>query len=65
MGIEKHDNPTKNTFGMDEDYEEEGEVYIEAELLSAVEELKQYKKKTKSLKGQLLEFEEAHKSRER
>jgi hypothetical protein len=34
-------------------------------LLSALEELRQYKKKTKSLKGQLLEFEEAHKSRER
>jgi hypothetical protein len=29
MGIEKHDNPTKNTFGMDEDSEEEGEVDLE------------------------------------
>jgi hypothetical protein len=33
-------------------------------LLSSLEDLKQYKKKTKSLKGQLLEFEEAQKSRE-
>ena len=30
MGIEKHDNPTKNNFVMDEDSEEEGEVDIEA-----------------------------------
>jgi hypothetical protein len=30
MGIEKHDNPTKTIVGMDEDSEEEGEVYLEA-----------------------------------
>jgi hypothetical protein len=61
MGIEKHDNPTKNSFVMDEESEEEGELDLEAELLSGLEELKQYKKKTKSLKGQLLEFEEEQK----
>jgi hypothetical protein len=65
MGIEKHDNPTKNNFFMGEDSKEEEEVDIESKLLIALEELKKYKKKTKSLKGQLLEFEEAHKSRER
>jgi hypothetical protein len=30
MGIEKHDNPIKNNFGMDEDSEVEVEVYLEA-----------------------------------
>jgi hypothetical protein len=50
MGIEKHDNTTKNTFGMDEDSEEEGELDLEEEFLGALKELRQYKKKTMSLK---------------
>jgi hypothetical protein len=46
-------------------YEDEGEVNLEEELISALEELRKYKKKNKSLREQLSEYEEAQKSRER
>jgi hypothetical protein len=46
-------------------YEDEGEVNLEEEFISALEELRKYKKKNKSLREQLSEYEEAQKSRER
>jgi hypothetical protein len=39
-------------------FEVEGEVDIEEELISSLEELRKYKKKNKSLREQLLEYEE-------
>jgi hypothetical protein len=40
-----------------ENYEVEGELDLEGELISALEELRKYKRKSKSLKEQLLEYE--------
>jgi hypothetical protein len=58
MGIETQNNHTKNTFEIEEENSEvEGEVDLEAELISALDELRKYKKKNKLLRGQLLEFE--------
>jgi hypothetical protein len=45
--------------------EDEGEVNLEEEFINALEELRKYKKKNKSLREQLSEYEEAQKSRER
>jgi hypothetical protein len=42
----------------EEDYEEEGEVDLREELISALEELKRERKKNKSLKGELLMLKE-------
>jgi len=62
MGIE-----TKNKFvdNNEENYEVEGELDLEGELISALEELRKYKKKNKSLREQLLEYEGKQKSREK
>jgi hypothetical protein len=46
----------------EEDYEEEGEVDLEAELISALSELKKERKKNKSLKGELLKLKESSQS---
>jgi hypothetical protein len=42
----------------EEDYEEEGEVDLREELISALEELKRERKKKKSLKGELIMLKE-------
>jgi hypothetical protein len=66
MGIETQNNHTKNTFDIEEENSEvEGEVDLEAELISALDELRKYKKKNKLLRGQLLEFEQAQQTREK
>jgi hypothetical protein len=66
MGIETQNNHTKNNFEIEEENSEvEGEVDLEVELISALDELRKYKRKNKSLREQLSEYEEAHKSRER
>jgi hypothetical protein len=65
MGIETQDNISKNTFEIEENFEVEGEVDLEEELISALDELRKYKKKNKLLRGQLLEFEEAQQLREK
>jgi gamma-glutamylcyclotransferase (GGCT)/AIG2-like uncharacterized protein YtfP len=57
MGIENQNEDEGNS-------EVEGEVYLEEELISSLEELRKYKKKNKSLREQLLEYEEVQKSRE-
>jgi hypothetical protein len=43
----------------------EGEVGLEGELINALEELRKYKRKSKSLKEQLLEYKGKQKSREK
>jgi hypothetical protein len=50
---------TQNTATNDneENSKVEGEVNLEEELISALEELRKYKKKNKSLKEQLVEYE--------
>jgi hypothetical protein len=62
MGIETQNNVVDDN---EENSEVEGEVYLEGELISALEELRKYKKKNKSLREQLLEHEEKQKSREK
>jgi hypothetical protein len=46
----------------EEDYEEEGEVDLEAELISALSELKRERKKNKSIKGEFLKIKEGSKN---
>ena len=65
MGIETQDNISKNTFEIEENSKDETEVDLEVELISALDELRKYKKKNKLLRGQLLEFEEAQQLREK
>ena len=66
MGIETQNNHTKNNFEIEEEnYEVEGEVDLEAELISSLDELRKYKMKNKLLRGQLLEFEQAQQTREK
>jgi hypothetical protein len=55
MGIENKNNVSHDD---EENYEVEGEVDLEEECISSLEELRKYKKKNKSLRGQLLEYEE-------
>ena len=64
MGIETQDNHSKNSFEIEEKFEVEEEVYLEVEQISSLDELRNYKKKNKLLRGQLLEFEEAQQLRE-
>ena len=60
MGMKTQDNVVDD----EEKYEFEGEVDLEAELISDLEELRKYKKKNKLPRAQLQEFEESHQSRE-
>jgi hypothetical protein len=62
MGIETQNNVFDDN---EEKSEVEGEVNLEEELISSLEELRKYKKKNKSLKEQLVEYEEKQKSREK
>jgi hypothetical protein len=62
MGIETQNNVVDDN---EEKYEVEGQVDLEGELISSLEELRKYKKKNKSLREQLLEYEEKQKSREK
>jgi hypothetical protein len=57
-------NTQNNNIDNEENSESEGEVDLEEELISALEELRKYKKKNKLLRAQLQEFEESHQSRE-
>jgi chromatin segregation and condensation protein Rec8/ScpA/Scc1 (kleisin family) len=57
-------NTQNNNIDNEEKSESEGEVDLEAELISALEELRKYKKKNKLLRAQLQEFEESYQSRE-
>jgi hypothetical protein len=57
-------NTQNNNIDNEENSESEGEVDLEAKLISALEELRKYKKKNKLLRAQLQEFEESHQSRE-
>jgi hypothetical protein len=54
MSIETQNNVLDDN---EEKYEVEGEVYLEGERISALEELRKYKKKNKSLREQLLKHE--------
>jgi hypothetical protein len=66
MGIETQYNNTKNTFEIEEkNFEVEGEVDLEVEIISALDELIKYKKKNMLLIGQLLEFEQEQQTREK
>jgi hypothetical protein len=65
MGIETQYNLPKCTFEIEENSEDEVEVDVEEELINSLNELKKFKKKNKLLRGQLLEFEEAQKLREK
>jgi chromosome segregation ATPase len=65
MGIETQTNTTEDNIGNEGNSEVEGEVDLEEELISALEELRKYKRKNKSLREQLLEYEEEQKSREK
>jgi hypothetical protein len=49
MGI----NTQNNNIDNEENSESEGELDLEAELISALEELRKYKKKNKLLRAQL------------
>jgi hypothetical protein len=60
MGMKNHDVGNN-----EENIEDEGEVNLEEEFISALEELRKYKNKNKSLRQQLSEYEEAQNSRER
>jgi hypothetical protein len=60
VGMNTHNNNIDN----EENSESEGEVDLEEELISAMEELRNYKKKYKLLRAQLQEIEESHQSRE-
>jgi hypothetical protein len=62
MGIKTQNNVVDDN---EEKSEVEGEVDLEGEITSALEELRKYKKKNKSLREQLLEYEEKQKSREK
>ena len=62
MGIKTQNNIVDDN---EEKSEVEGEVDLEGEITSALEELRKYKKKNKSLREQLLEHEEKQKSREK
>ena len=57
-------NTQNNDVGDEENFEFEGEMNLEGELISALEELRKYKKKNKLIRAQLQEFEESHQSRE-
>jgi hypothetical protein len=60
MGMNTQNNNVDN----EENFEFEGEVDLEARLISALEELRKYKKNNKLLRTKLQEFEESHQSRE-
>jgi hypothetical protein len=60
MGMETQDNAIDD----EENFEFEGEVDLEAELINALEELRKYKNKNTLLRAQLQEFKEAHQSTE-
>jgi hypothetical protein len=62
MGIETQNKAIDDN---EENFEVEGEVDLEGELISALEELRKYKKRNKSLREQLLEYEGKQKSKER
>jgi hypothetical protein len=65
MGIETQTNTTEdNNYENEEIPEVEGEFDLEGELISALEELRRYRRKNKSLKEQLLDYKEEQKSRE-
>jgi chromosome segregation ATPase len=65
MGIETQTDTTEdNNYENEEIPEVEGEVDLEGELISALEELRRYRRKNKSLKEQLLDYKEEQKSRE-
>jgi hypothetical protein len=53
-----------NNIYNEEKFESEGEVDIEVERISSLEELRNYKNKNELLREQLQEFEESHQSRE-
>jgi len=55
-------NTQNNDVYDEENFEFEGEVDIEGELISALEELRKYKKRNKSLR-ELLEYEGKQKSK--
>ena len=57
-------NTQNNDVYDEENFEFEGEVDLEEELIGALEELRKYKKKNMLLRVQLQEFEESHQSRE-
>ena len=55
MALETQEENTENNEG---DYEEEGEVNLEAELISALSDLRIARKKNKSLKEELSKLKE-------
>ena len=57
-------NTQNNNVDDEENSEFEGEVYLEVELISALEELRKYKMMNNLLREKLQEFEESHQSRE-
>jgi hypothetical protein len=56
-------NSQNNNIDNEEKFESEGEVDIEVELISSLEELRNYENKNELLREQLQEFEESHQSR--
>jgi hypothetical protein len=51
MGIETQDNIYKNNFEIEENSEDEGDVDLEEELISSLDEIRKYKNKNKLLRG--------------
>jgi hypothetical protein len=62
MGMESQNKFVDNN---DEKFEVEGEVDLEEERINSLEDLRKYKRKSKSLKEQLLEYEGKQKTREK
>jgi hypothetical protein len=58
------DDENNNNVDDENNSEIEGEVNLEAELISAMEELRKYKRKHKLRRAQLQEFEESHQAKE-
>jgi hypothetical protein len=58
MGMKTQDNVVDD----EENSKFEGEVYLEADLIIALEELRKYKNNNNRLRAHLQDFEEAHQS---
>jgi hypothetical protein len=56
-------NTQNNDVDDEENSEFEGEVNVEEDMISSLEELRRYKRKNKLLREQLQEFEESHQSK--
>jgi hypothetical protein len=61
LWVENQTCTTEDNNGNEGNYEVEGEVDLEEELIIYLEELRKHKRKNKSLREQLLEYKEEQK----